>query len=58
MNLEAVSVRVWRYTLEAVMEQGWTSTGRRSMDGAPGAETQFISQLARKRGNVTRCVYL
>jgi len=29
--------------LEAVIERDWTSTWRRSMDGAPGAETLFIS---------------
>jgi len=29
--------------LEAVIEQDWTSTWRRSMDSAPGDETQFIS---------------
>jgi len=27
--------------LEAVIERDWTSTWRRSMDGAPGAETVF-----------------
>jgi len=29
--------------LEAVIEQDWTSTWRRSMDGALGDETLFIS---------------
>jgi len=29
--------------LESVIEQDWTSTWRRSMDGAPGDETLFIS---------------
>ena len=28
---------------EAVIERDWTSTWRQSMDGAPGAETLFIS---------------
>jgi hypothetical protein len=32
-----------RASLEAVIERVWTSTGRQSMDGAPGAETVFIS---------------
>ena len=45
---------VWRYTLEAVIERDWTSTWRGSIDGAPGAETLFISQSIRKCGNMTR----
>jgi len=48
MHLEAVIVRTWRpnrasldIDLEAVIERDWMSTWRRSMDGAPGAETVF-----------------
>jgi len=44
--------------LEAVIERDWTSTSRRSMDGAPGDETLFISWLTRNRGNVTMSLYL
>jgi len=58
MQLEAVIVRVWRYTSEAVIERDWKSTWKRWMDGAPGAETLCISSLTRKRGNVTRWLYL
>jgi len=32
-----------RASLEAVIERVWMSTGRQSMDSAPGAETLFIS---------------
>ena len=38
--------------MEAMIERGSTSTWRRSMDGAPGDETPFISELTRNRGNV------
>jgi len=69
MHLEAMIVRTWRprpsefggrnrasleMHLEAVIERVWTSTLRQSMDGAPGAETLFISQLTRNRRTVTR----
>jgi len=43
MQLEAVIKRGCRYTSEAVREQDWTSTWRRSMDGVPGGKTSFIS---------------
>jgi len=39
--------------LEAVIERVWTSTSRQSLDGSPGAETLFISQLTCNHGNVT-----
>jgi len=44
--------------LEAVMKWDWTRTWRRSMDGAPGAETLIISYLTHNRGNVTMWLYL
>jgi len=53
-NLEAVIERVCRNTFEAVIERDWSSTWRWSMDGVLSAGTLFISQLTRKRGNVTR----
>jgi len=37
---------------KAVIEQVWTSTWRQLKDGAPGAETVFISQSARNHGTV------
>jgi len=39
--------------LEAVIEQDWTCSWNWSMDGTPGAETLFISELTGNRGNVT-----
>ena len=55
MHLESVIELVYRYALggcnrasveihlEAVIERDWTSTWKQSMDGAPGADTLFIS---------------
>jgi hypothetical protein len=51
MHLDAVIERVSRYALgghdranlEDVIERVCTSTCKQSMDGAPGAETLFIS---------------
>jgi len=40
-----------RADLEALIERDWTNTWRRSPDGTPGDETQFISWLSRNRGN-------
>jgi len=40
--------------LEAESEKDWTSTWRQSMDGVPGAETRFLGNLTRNRGNVTK----
>ena len=40
--------------MEAVIEQDLSSTWRRSMDGAPDAESLFISQFTCNDGNVTR----
>ena len=39
--------------LQAVIERDWTSTWRRSMDGAPGDETLFISWFTHNNGNAT-----
>ena len=44
--------------LEAGIERDWTSTGRQSMDTAPGAETLFNRLITRNHGNVTRWLYL
>ena len=52
MHFAAVIVKS-EIHLEAMIERDWTSTWRRSMDGAPGDETLFISELTRNRGNVT-----
>jgi len=57
MHLEAVIERVRRCTCSPI-EQHWRSTGRRSMTGALGASTLFISQLTRNHGNVMAWLYL
>jgi len=44
--------------LEAMMEQDWRSTWRRSIGGPPGPETRFFSYLMRTCGNVMRWLFL
>ena len=39
--------------LEAVIEQGLPRTWRLAIDGAPGADTLFISYLSCCQGNMT-----
>jgi len=43
--------------LQAVIERDWTSTWRRSMDGAPGDETLFISWFTHNNGNATMWLF-
>jgi len=57
-NLDAIIERVLLYTLEAMLNQDWTSTWRQSMDGVPGAETPFVSWLTCKCGIVPMSLYI